>query len=331
MYPVLLEVPTYLIGALVGALAAVVLWGQPGEKPSAWLPRGALGAGVGLVGGFLVSWRADLPTAPLRAYGLFILAGFFAGVRLGQHLAKRIGIPPEHVMDLCMWGLGVGLLFARLWFVGEHWASFSPWGPDGGQGFYRILAIWDGGLRIFGAVVGACLVAVIYSTAYRLPLLPLMDALAPGLALGMAIGRLGCFCNGCCFGKTCDLPWALSFPPSSDAAHHYCAAGAHELASPHLHPVQLYSGIGTLLVALFLYQLWFRKQFHGQVLCLMLALAGVTRFMEEFFRADNGPAWSGVIDTLSPAQVMGLVLLAVGAIAYACLVRTPLPKPGPAA
>ncbi len=89
----------------------------------------------------------------------------------------------------------------------------------------KAISLQEGGLVVFGSLIGAVLGLLAFTRFYRLPLLPLIDVSVPSMALGQAIGRIGCFFNGCCFGGECDLRWAVTFPPESPPYHQQLEKG----------------------------------------------------------------------------------------------------------
>jgi phosphatidylglycerol:prolipoprotein diacylglycerol transferase len=244
-----------------------------------------------------------------------MLAGFLLGVWLAARRSAAIGIAPHHCLDLGLWGVVGGLLGARVFYVIQYWSHYSPLGPGGPWRLLRVFAYWEGGLVFFGAFVAAILTAVLYCRRYRLPTLPLLDLAAPSLIAGQAVWRLGCLMRGCCFGKETALPWAVRFPPESEAYSDYAtrgllpSGGAYTAA---LHPTQLYAFLGAALAAAFLYAFWRRRRFDGQVFGLMLVLAGITRFFEEFLRADVQAAFPALSASLTVAQWFSLLLVPAG-------------------
>lgn len=152
---------------------------------------------------------------PIRGYGVMLLLAVASGVGLAMHRAKQFGIDPELIVSLAMWLIVSGFVGARLFYVIEYWDKFAK--PDPREFIAGILNITQGGLVVYGSMLagGAALVVFIYK--HKLPGLALADLVAPCAVLGMAIGRVGCFFNGCCYGGACDLPWAVQFPATSPA------------------------------------------------------------------------------------------------------------------
>jgi phosphatidylglycerol---prolipoprotein diacylglyceryl transferase len=150
---------------------------------------------------------------PIRGYGVMLVLAVAAGVGLSCWRAERIGFDPEIILSLAMWLFVSGIVGARLFYVIEYWHTFQS--ESVGETLKAILSVTKGGLVVYGCMLagGAALAVFVYK--YRLPGLVISDLIAPGVVLGMAIGRLGCFLNGCCYGGVCDLPWAVRFPAGS--------------------------------------------------------------------------------------------------------------------
>ncbi|MEX0586081.1 MAG: prolipoprotein diacylglyceryl transferase family protein [Pirellulales bacterium] len=154
---------------------------------------------------------------PIRGYGVMFLLGFLAGVGLAAYRARRWGVDPEIIFSLAFWLLVSGILGARAFYVIEYWneSFYNPNNPQIDELRETLLAVVNftqGGLVVFGALIAVGIALVIFVYRYRLPGLALADLIAPSMALGQAIGRIGCLLNGCCYGGECDLPWAISFP-----------------------------------------------------------------------------------------------------------------------
>ena len=193
-------------------------------------------------------------------------------------------------MEVFLWGI-VG---ARLFYVIEYYGQFFAPGRSWLDSIAAVLNVAAGGLVVFGALPTAAVAAWRFAHRRGLPLLQLADCIAPGLLLGLAIGRLGCFLNGCCYGGPCDLPWAVSFPPDSppwlDQMARGLLADTPGLPRPRslpVHPAQVYAamqGLGWLTVySAALRPIW--SLFHAFALVLGLWL---------MWRADLPPwvqAW----------------------------------------
>jgi phosphatidylglycerol:prolipoprotein diacylglycerol transferase len=151
---------------------------------------------------------------PIRGYGVMLLAGISAGVGMALYRARQAKLDREVIFSLAIWLVIFGVLGARLFHVVEYWnESFAGRPPI--ETLLKIVNIPDGGLVVYGALFGAAIGFVIFVRKNGLPLLALADIAAPSMAIGLALGRIGCFMNGCCYGGHTDLPWAVTFPKYS--------------------------------------------------------------------------------------------------------------------
>lgn len=204
----------------------------------------------------------------IATYGVLVALGFALGLWIAGRRAKADGIPAEQVQNLGVWLIVAGMAGGKLFYMGFHWPDFlAGWRAEGIRSLRE-------GFVFYGGFLGATLVGWLYARAHKLPFLKVADAFAPALALGHALGRLGCFANGCCYGKPCDLPWGVRFP-----AGHL----AHDFP---VHPVQLYEAAGNLAIFAGLMLYTRHRRFPGQVWWFYLFGYGALRFVVEFFRGD---------------------------------------------
>lgn len=157
---------------------------------------------------------------PIRSYGVMTMLGIVAAVCLLAKRGAKVGIATEIIYSSSVWFCVAGFVGARLFHVIEYWdSSYRHTHTDGSIDFVAtlmaIINVPQGGLVVYGAFVGSTLAFFWLVRRYKLPALVFADLIAPSLMLGLAIGRLGCLLNGCCFGGTCALPWAVTFPQSS--------------------------------------------------------------------------------------------------------------------
>jgi phosphatidylglycerol:prolipoprotein diacylglycerol transferase len=148
---------------------------------------------------------------PIRGYGVFMVLALAASMWLALHFASHAGITGETIFSLAVWLCVGGFVGARVFYVIEYWPVLSEvrttWELMG-----NILNFTQGGLVVFGALLGAAAAFVAFVRTHRLDGLALADVIAPSLALGQGIGRIGCLMSGCCFGGPTDLPWGIFFP-----------------------------------------------------------------------------------------------------------------------
>jgi len=165
----------------------------------------------------------------LWGFGLMMVLGFLSALWLVRRLSRRAGLDPETTSNVALYSLIVGVIGARAFFVIHHFDQFRG-------GILGVFAIWRGGLEFLGGVVPAVGFLLLYLHIRKLPIRRYLDVLAMGLMMGLAFGRLGCFLNGCCFGRPTDLPWALRFPYRSYAyVSQINLDPARDRAEPYLH------------------------------------------------------------------------------------------------
>jgi phosphatidylglycerol:prolipoprotein diacylglycerol transferase len=204
----------------------------------------------------------------LHSYGLMLALAFLSAILLLEARAKRSGLSKDAIMDFGLVVMVASVVGSRAFYVLSHWAEYAP-RP------LTALAVWEGGLTFYGGVLLAVPAGIIYLKKKGIAFWPLADMAAPAFALGLGIGRLGCFLNGCCFGNPSSLPWAIRFPADTAAGAAFTCA---------LHPTQLYESIfGFIAMALLLW-LGKRKYFPGAMFCLFLGMYGVWRFGLDHFR-----------------------------------------------
>jgi phosphatidylglycerol:prolipoprotein diacylglycerol transferase len=148
---------------------------------------------------------------PIRGYGVMLLLAVSSSVALLLHRARRRRYDADMILSLSFWLFAAGIVGARLFYVIEYWEpQFHK--PTLLETVKAVLNITQGGLVVFGSLLGGAVAALIFVQRHRLSKLEMGDLLAPSLVLGIGIGRIGCMFNGCCFGGECDLPWAVRFP-----------------------------------------------------------------------------------------------------------------------
>lgn len=239
-------------------------------------------------------------------YGLMLFLAFLASMALAGRCARRAGLDPEIIYDMALTVFLGGLVGARLFYVVQYWGTRVKTIAD-------VFRIWEGGIVLYGSIIGGTFAFFVYRLLRPFPLRTGLDVVAPALALGIAVGRVGCFLNGCCFGDTCGLPWAVSFPEPSPPWFAHVDSG---LLSPNatwslpVHPTQLYSTIdGLVLVGLLLAYFPLRRR-DGEVMGLLMVTYPITRFLIEHLRGDEGAVFAGM--TIS--QAISVALFAMGLV-----------------
>jgi phosphatidylglycerol:prolipoprotein diacylglycerol transferase len=303
-----------------------------------------------LLAGRIAGIEVSVPT-----YGVLVSLGFALAIVLVVRRGTRQGLPAESLLDLCWWLLVAGLVGSRIFYVAQNAGDYARLclGSGAARTTQQLLhdcaaplRLWDGGLVFYGGALAATGVAIHFARkrAWSFPLLG--DLFAPGLAVGHAIGRLGCWAAGCCYGKVCPPGrWGLHFPPGSVAHERLLEAhpGLDPAAvTPPLFPTQLYES--ALLFALFGALMWWRRRqkYTGQLFLVYVAGYAVIRFCVEIYRGDAvrrfvteipWPALARALGLpadeplfLSTSQLVSLVLLAGAVIALRVAGRR-LPTP----
>jgi phosphatidylglycerol:prolipoprotein diacylglycerol transferase len=282
------------------------------------------------------------------AYFTMLTLSFAIGMWMTWREAPRLGMDRERVLDLDLWLVVWAVIGARVLHViaDGHFHEYVDLCVDNFRvkateakvlkcfsdaqcGFdyvcntvtntchpprdcLAVLKVWRGGLAFYGGFIFAAAFGLYYARKHRLGMWKMADLAAPWIALGLALTRMGCFLNGCCFGKVCDLPWAVHFPRGS-AVHevqvnaHLIAPGAAALP---VHPTQLYLAALNLLTFFLLYLvLRKRKRFDGSLFAWLLIFKGVFRSIVEVWRDDDRGVMFG---WLSTSQLLSVPLVALG-------------------
>jgi phosphatidylglycerol:prolipoprotein diacylglycerol transferase len=236
-------------------------------------------------------------------YGILVAMGFIAGLWTAARRGKIYGIAPEKVYDLGPWLIVGALIGARTLYVISYWREEFASKP-----FYEIFMVQHGGLVYYGGLIGAVVAGLIHLRIKKLSVWKIADVMAPSIALGYVFGRIGCLMNGCCYGRECHLPWAITYP------------AGHTTHGLPVHPTQIYDSL--LNLGLYLLLAWFyrRKKFDGQVFALYLIGYALLRSLVEYFRGDYPIHYLGGWAT--PAQ-----LVSIGIITGGLLLLFLLPRP----
>ncbi len=249
----------------------------------------------------------------IRWYGLLIASAVLIGVTLSQYLAKRRNVNPELLSDLSIWLVIGAIPAARIYYVIFQWAEYAKH-PE------RILAIWQGGIAIHGAILGGTLAALIFAKLKQISFWQLADLVAPSLILGQAIGRWGNFFNSEAYGSPTNLAWRLYIPPERRPSEFPNVA--------YYHPTFLYESLWDLGVFALLLTLFFRglqgkpRLKVGTMFLTYLPAYSLGRFWIEGLRTD-----SLMLGPLRIAQVISLIGVALGAAGlwWLYIAKRPLP------
>lgn len=235
-------------------------------------------------------------------YGIIIAAAAFAAYILCSRQADRYGLTKEHVLDLVLWGVPFGIVGARFYYVAFHMDIFRA--ADGALDLKKIIAIWDGGLAIYGGIIAGILVAFFYTRYRRIRFGALTDLASLGLLLGQSIGRWGNFINREAFGSETNLPWRMRL-----------WLDAEEYID--VHPTFLYESLwnlaGFLFILLFLSR---KRKFDGETTLFYFFWYGLGRLWIEGLRTDSLYFfdWTLFGVPLRVSQVLSLALVLISSI-----------------
>ncbi len=288
---------------------------------------------------------------PIYSYGLMLIIGFLLATQLAKFLARRVGQDPEIYVNAGLIALTAGVVGARLSHVLENLDRYTLPGLSFWENLWNAVKLSDGGLTFYGGFLFATPVVMWYGWRKKVHLLRGMDVAAPCLMVGLAIGRIGCFLNGCCYGEVCYSAEApvVTYPYGSNAYIEHFYEGRLPVAPPvelqrsdepgqllprryvesmpsldriassyrsaPTHPTQLYSTLTGLLIAGVLVSYFSLSPIAGRVFGLMLVLEGMTRFLLEMLRVEPAVIGSGTGHlSFLPAMSISMVL---GALIFA--------------
>ena len=241
---------------------------------------------------------------PIYTYGVLVASGVLISLWFGTRYAPKAGLTGDFIWNLGIYTILVGLVCSKLWLIASEWDYYTA---NPGQIFS--IATFQSAGTFYGGVIGAIILIVVYSRMNKAPLLAVCDVGAIMLALGHAIGRLGCFVAGCCYGKPTSLPWGVTF--TNPVAERIAGT---PLGIP-LHPTQLYESAAEFLNFLLLWWLSTRQKFTGQIFGTFFMLYGIERGTIEFFRGDPGRTMM-FHDTVSLMQIVSVGLILTGAFLW---------------
>ncbi|MEZ5358376.1 MAG: prolipoprotein diacylglyceryl transferase [Candidatus Zixiibacteriota bacterium] len=250
----------------------------------------------------------DIGPITIHSYGLMLALAFVAGVWFFKRRAAIERIPIDSLFNVAYFLIIGGVVGARIAFVLLHWTDFQDNLFDAFNPF-QSGQFGISGLNLYGGVLAAIGGACIYIFMKRLPLLAIFDLFAPTLGLGLAISRIGCFLNGCCFGTPTELPWGVTFPTGSIPEYFY--------GSQPIHPTQLYSSLYGLILFFLLWYILKKKTFDGQVLAVLFVLESLFRFIIEplrYYEVEMTLPIFGMEATYN--QLVAVSLFIIGIIIY---------------
>ena len=247
----------------------------------------------------------ELGPITVYSYGVLLASAYLLGLYMAVRRARAYGIDGDRVLDLGIYVIVSALVGAKLLLLIVDFDYFR-------QNPAELWTLVRSGGVFYGGLVVAFVVALWYVRRHRLPVWQTADAIAPGIALGHVVGRMGCLLAGCCYGRPTTLPWGVTF---SDP---FAASNVGTPLHVALHPTQLYEAGAELLILIFLLATERRgRPFAGRTFWLYILFYGISRFSIEFFRGDpRGMLWG-----LPTSQIISLVLAPLAVVMLVVLRR----------
>jgi len=260
-----------------------------------------------------------LKSIPIYSYGFMLMVAFVTAIIIARWRAKKEGIDPNKVTDLGIYLVCAGIFGARLFFIIQYFDDYR-------HNLLNVFKIYEGGLVYYGGLFAGIITLFIFVKKHHLPFLKLFDILMPSAALGLGLGRIGCFLNGCCFGKVAQhIPWALQFPRTLDKAgmvdgspaflHHY-ELGLVHLSDTHalpIHPTQLYSFFSDVALFFVLISFFKFRRRNGEIVLLFGIIYPIIRFCMELLR-DDTPLF---FNLFTIAQIISIFVFVASSILFA--------------
>ncbi len=242
----------------------------------------------------------------IHGYGLLLAVSFLVGIYWAMYRAQKRGLDRNKIMDMSLIIIISAVVGSRFFYVITHIDEFRGHWLDSISPFQSSGTIGIAGLSMLGGVVLAIAAILIYCRIKKLPLLKILDVMAPCFAMGLFLTRIGCFLNGCCFGKPSDLPWGIRFPLNS-------AAGS--IFQETIHPTQLYSSLYGLVILLVILILERKPRFTGFSAAVFFVMYGTGRFLVDWVRYYETSVTFSVLGTLFTFnQVISLCMALAGVI-----------------
>jgi phosphatidylglycerol:prolipoprotein diacylglycerol transferase len=294
--------------------------------------------------------------APIYGYGVMMVVGFYLSMELAKYLARKSKLDPEIFANAALIGLVAGVAGARLSHVLENFGDYTRSDLSFTTNLWNAINIRSGGLTYYGGFLLAFPALIAYGWFKRVPLRLGMDIIAPCLMVGLGLGRVGCYLNGCCYGAETNAEWAVQFPYRSDAyleqvnkgeiqpppqllnangaprsiedieadrtigsaeRSSLVALAESQRALP-VHPAELYSTFTAFLIAAFVLAYFTLRHAPGRVFALMLMVEGVSRFLLETVRAEPVGTFFGhhIFGPLTFGEGTSVVIVLMGAVLW---------------
>ena len=239
-------------------------------------------------------------------YGLIITCGMILAVLYALWHAKHEGVKSDDIIDLALALIFCGVIGARLYYVimefDQYLVSGGTFWQNLGGTLYNIIAIWNGGLAIYGGIIAGFLAALVVARAKRIPFPVVADIAGPAVMVGQIIGRWGNFVNVEAYGAETTLPWRMGVLYSFND-------GASFVSETFVHPTFIYESLWNLVGLILITWLYNKKKFHGQMFLTYMTWYGFGRMLIEGLRAD-----SLYVGSIRISQLVGLVTFVAGAV-----------------
>jgi len=238
----------------------------------------------------------------INSYGVMVAMGFVVAIVWVYFESRRLGQNPARALDLVFYILIAAIVGSRIFHIAISERSHFLENP------LMIFQIWRGGLMFYGGLICSVAVSVWFIRRHRMPYLLTFDIFAPAIALGHAVGRIGCFLAGCCHGRVVhEHHWyTVVFPSNVDS---FAPGGVP------LYPTQLMESFGEVLIFAMLFALRYFKKFNGQIIATYIMLYAILRYVNEFFRGDFERGFL-IEPWLSSSQFISIIMLAIGTFMY---------------
>lgn len=235
----------------------------------------------------------------IYTYGLMVGIAVVIGIYFAKLQAVKKNINPDLIYDLSLYLIIGSLIGARVYYL----LFFDPFSFI--KDPISIIKIWQGGLAIHGAILGGVLAGILFAKKRKISFWVLGDLIAPSLILGQAIGRIGCFLNGCCFGVPTESKFGIRFPSGSLADFAYNGLAVH--------PTQLYEVTLNIIAFGFLFALRRKIKFEGGLFLLYLMMYGCIRLVVSSLRGDSMLIWD---TNIKIAQIISGIIFIVGLVVF---------------
>lgn len=239
----------------------------------------------------------------IHSYGLMLALSFLIGIYFSMYRAKKQSIDPNKIIDLSVIIVISAIFGARFLYVIFHLEEFKGHWLDTINPFQSSGQVGIAGLTMLGGLIAAVVFGLLYLKVKKLPVLKIADIIVPALGIGIFLTRIGCFLNGCCYGKPTEVSWGMKFPANSPAG--YC------FPDQIIHPTQLYSSLYGLIIFGLVMFLERYKKFDGFLLFIFFILYGISRFVIDFFRYYENSMVLFQIGTMSISVNQGISILMI--------------------